>query len=52
MPNAEVYRHSHWNTLTLCYKLRLIELLHSVFTGEAPTAVSYLTNKHCTVYYL
>ena len=44
----EVYRHSNWNTLTLYYKLPLIKLLHSVFIGEAPTALSYLTNKPCT----
>ena len=52
MPKAEVYRHSNWNTLTLHYKLRLIKLLHSVFTGEARTAHSYLTNKPCTAYNL
>ena len=52
MPTAEVYRHSNWNTLTLYYKLRLIKLLHSVFIGEAPTALSYLTNKPCTAYNL
>ena len=45
-----VHRHSNWNTLTLYYKLRLIKLLHSVFIGEAPTALSYLTNKPCTAY--
>ena len=45
-----VYRHSNWNTLTLYYKLRLIKLLHSVFIGEAPTALSYLTNKPFTAY--
>ena len=50
MPTEEVYRHSNWNTLTLYYKLRLIKLLHSVFIGEAPTALSYLTNKPCTAY--
>ena len=49
-PTEEVYRHSNWNTLTLYYKLRLIKLLHSVFIGEAPTALSYLTNKPCTAY--
>ena len=31
----EVYRHSNWNTL-------------GVFLGEAPAALSYLTNKPCT----
>ena len=50
VPTEEVYRHSNWNTLTLYYKLRLIKLLHSVFIGEAPTALSYLTNKPCTAY--
>ena len=50
MPPEEVYRHSNWNTLTLYYKLRLIKLLHSVFIGEAPRALSYLTNKPCTAY--
>ena len=50
MLTEEVYRHSNWNTLTLYYKLRLIKLLHSVFIGEAPTALSYLTNKPCTAY--
>ena len=50
MPTEEVYRHSNWNTLTLYHKLRLIKLLHSVFIGEAPTALSYLTNKPCTAY--
>ena len=48
MPTVEVYRHSNWKTLTLYYKLRLIKLLHSVFIGEAPMALSYLTNKPCT----
>ena len=52
MPTAKVYRHSNWNTLTLYYKLRLIKLLHSVFIGEAPTALSYLINKPCTAYNL
>ena len=50
MLTEEVYRHSNWNTLTLYYKLRLIKLLHSVFIGEAPAALSYLTNKPCTAY--
>ena len=50
MATEEVYRHSNWNTLTLYYKLRLIKLLHSVFLGEAPAALSYLTNKPCTAY--
>ena len=45
-----VHRHSNWNTLTLYYKLRLIKLLHSVFIGEAPPALSYLTNKPCAAY--
>ena len=45
MPTDEVYRHSNWNTLTFYDKLRLIKLLHSVFVGEAPAALSYLTNK-------
>ena len=52
MPTDEVYRHSNWNTLTFYYKLRLIKLLHSVFTGEAPAALSYLVNKACTAYNL
>ena len=52
MPTDEVYRHSNWNTLTFYYKLRLIKLLHSVFTGEAPAALSYLVNKPCTAYNL
>ena len=50
MPTLEVYRHSNWNTLTLYYKLRLIKLLHSVFIGQAPMALSYVTNKSCTAY--
>ena len=50
MLTEEVYRHSKWNTLTLYYKLRLIKLLHSVFIGEAPAALSCLTNKPCTAY--
>ena len=50
MLTEEVYRHSNWNTLTLYYKLRLIKLLHSVFIGEAPTALSYLANKPCSAY--
>ena len=50
MPTDEVYRHSNWNTLTFYYKLRLIKLFHSVFIGEAPAALSYLTNKPCTAY--
>ena len=45
MPTDEVYRHSNWNTLTFYYKLRLIKLLHSVFIGEAPAALSYLVNR-------
>ena len=45
-----VHRHSNWNTLTLYYKLRLTKLLHSVFIGEKPTNLSYLTNKPCTAY--
>ena len=48
MPTEGVYRLSNWNTLTFCYKLRLIKLLHSVFIGEA--ALSFLTNKPCTAY--
>jgi len=52
MPTAKVCRHSNWNTLTLYYKLRLIKLLHSVFIGEAPTTLSYLTNKPSTAYNL
>ena len=49
-PTDEVYRHSNWNTLIFYYKFRLIKLFHSVFTGEAPAALSYLTNKPCTAY--
>ena len=41
MPTDEVYRYSNWNTLTLCSKLRLIKLLHSVFMGEVPAALPY-----------
>ena len=52
MPTDEVYRHSNWNTLTFSYKLRLINLLHSVLTGEAPAAFSHLVNKPCTAYNL
>ena len=51
-PTDEVYRHSNWNTLTFYYKLRLIKLFHSVFIGEAPAALSYLTNKPRTAYNL
>ena len=43
---------SNWNTLTFYYKLRLIKLFHSVFIGEAPAALSYLTNKPRTAYNL
>ena len=50
MSTDEVYRHSNWNTLTVYYKLRLFQPLHSVFIGEAPAALSYLTNKPCTAY--
>ena len=46
----EVYRHSNWNTLNFYYKFRLIKLFHSVFIGEAPAALSFLTNKPCTAY--
>ena len=49
-PTDEVYRHSNWNTLIFYYKLRLIKVVHSVFIGEAPAALSYLTNKPCTAY--
>ena len=52
MPTDEVYRHSNWNTLTFYYKLPLTKLFHSVFIGEAPTALSYLTNKPRTAYNL
>ena len=47
-PTEEEYRHSNWNTLPFHYKLRLVKPLHYVFVGEAPTALSYLTNKPCT----
>ena len=50
MLTDEVYRHSKRNTLTCYYKLPLIKLLHSVFIGEAPAALSYLTNKPCTAF--
>ena len=36
--------------LTLYYKLRLIKLLYSVFIGEVPAVLSYLTNNPCTAY--
>ena len=49
-PTIEVYRHSNWNTITFYYKLRVIKLLHSVFIGKAPKALSHLTNKPCTAY--
>ena len=48
-PTDKVDRQSNWNTLTFCYKLRLIKLFHNVFIGEAPAALSYLTNKPRTV---
>ena len=48
MPTDEVYQHWKWNTFFFYYKLRLSKLLHSVFIGEAPAALSYLTNKPCT----
>ena len=51
-PTDEVHRHSNWDTLTFYYKLRLIKLFHSVFIGEAPAALSYLTNKPRTAYNL
>ena len=51
MPTGEVYRRSKLHTLTFyTYKLRLIKMLHSVFIGEAPAALSYLTNKFCKAY--
>ena len=50
MPTEEVYRHSNWNTLTFYFKLRLIKLLRSMFTGEAPAVLSYLIYKHCVAY--
>ena len=51
MPTGEVYRRSKLHTLTFySYKLRLIKMLHSVFIGEAPAALSYLTNKPCKAY--
>ena len=49
-PTEDVHRQSNWNTLIFYYKFRLIQLFHSVFTGEAPAALSYLTNKPCTAY--
>ena len=50
MPAAEVYRYSKLNTLTYQCKFRLIKLFHSVFKGEAPAALSYLTNTPCMTY--
>ena len=50
MHTDEVYRHSNWNNLTFYYKLRLIKLFHNLFVGEAPAALSYLTNKPCTTH--
>lgn len=47
---AEVYRYSKLNTLTYQCKLRLIKLFHSVFKGEAPAALSYLTNTPCMAF--
>ena len=49
MPTDEVYQHWKWNTFFFYYKLRLSRLLHSVFIGEAPSALSYFTNKPCKV---
>ena len=49
-PTDEVHRQSNWNTLIFYYKFRLIKLFHSVFTGEAPAALSYSTNRPCTAY--
>ena len=50
MPTEKVYQHLNWNTLTFYYKLWLIKLLHSVFIGEAPATLSYLTNEPWTAY--
>lgn len=50
MPAAEVYWYSKLNTLTYQCKLRLIKLFHSVFKGEAPAALSYLTNTPCMAF--
>ena len=36
-------------TLTFYYKLRLIKLFHSVFIGEAPEVLSYLTASLCKI---
>ena len=47
--DKKVYQHSNWNTLTFYYKHQLINVFHSVFIGEAPVALSYLTNKPCIV---
>ena len=52
MPTDEVYQHWKWNTFFFYYNLRLSKLLHSVFIGEVPAALSYLTNIPCTVYNL
>ena len=49
--HGEVCRRSKLHTLTFySYKLQLIKMLHSVFIGEAPAALSYLTNKPCKTY--
>jgi len=50
MPSADVCLHSEWNILSYLYKLRLIKLFYKVFSGEAPTALSYLLNKPCAAY--
>ena len=50
MPTEKVYQHLNWNTLTFYYKLWFIKLLHSVFIGEAPATLSYLTNEPWTTY--
>ena len=50
MPAAEVYWYSKLNTLTYQCKLRFIKLFHSVFKGEAPAALSYLTNTPCMTF--
>ena len=45
MPTEKVYQDSNRNTLTFYYKLLLIKLLYSMFIGEAPATLSYLTNE-------
>ena len=50
MPTEKVYQDSNRNTLTFYYKLLLIKLLYSMFIGEAPATLLYLTNEPWTAY--